>query len=202
MRVTFQDHSLVLEFMCVEELQRWMPERTTNAPIILWLRVASFADLPILPVPSSVTIKVGNRHFGTVLPLGETMAPSDLKNFQRIMDLMRETDDFMMLTDNTTHQCILANDRASSDRLVWPHGQFSGVNLLHFWRDSMQSLSDLQRGLRQDGIVENFKYQLYRPDDSIGEYVKTYELVDFGGRLCRLSRSHDWRLVAPAPTIT
>jgi len=197
MKATTTADVLHLDFSCREELERWIPDRCDNIGLYLWSQLGDNTA----PPPQRIKIKVNGVQAGSELPLGAAMSAAELKNFNQILDEMRTTSAFQMLTDHESHQCVIANDRANADRLIWSSGQFAGTNMLYFWRDSMAQLRELQRELRQVGRVENFTYNLYRVDGSMGEYTKDYGLVDFAGRLCRLSTSLEWRLIAPAPVI-
>ena len=202
------ESTLIVDCSSLEEINRNLEAINTGRPqdIVAHMISRNNEDHVELTtgVITGIALRLGGRIHGPIIPvspmnLSDCQAATTNSDYVRVLNLMQVNDQFMMLTDHWTHHCILINEKASPDRLIWTPADYVGLDFMKFWKDSMESFQELMLKLRQEGRAENFTYNLRRVDGSLGRYTKTYEIVDFLGRPARLSYSHEWELLLPAP---
>lgn len=189
---------LALEFSCLEELERFFPARTNSLALALWTMAKGRGLVHDDALPQYLDIEINGVRVGSTLPLAAAMNADAIRSVRKTLDRMRVNGDFMMLVCCATNDCIITNDKADTDRLLLPPAEYSGLNVMQLWQHSLDTYADLNRTLHQQGEAASYVYRLKRLDGQWGEYCKDYELVQFGGDLCRLSRSLDWRLLDTA----
>lgn len=108
---------------------------------------------------------------------------------------------FWTLTDNLTDRCLFMTDPDDPKRLTAPIIQHIGYDFRYSWRDSLDEYDRLKHLLATEKTAPSFEYDLYRLDDSLAHYQKTYYLIEglWGGQV-RASVSEGWELLRPAST--
>ncbi len=139
-------------------------------------------------------------------------------DYMKILEFLveqRQEGNIVIITSNTSDVCYHTNDLLLPSRSTWQPAQFTGYNYRRSWRASRDEdpnnpqrlnpeydrLRDL---LRRDGVVRDYEYSLYRPDDALCRYSTTYFLCrDYCGDEVRIgvSRPADWSIAEPSPVV-